>query len=667
MKSIKWKYAGVISAMLLVVCIGLGFTSYQVSKNQLEDTVHTELKELAKQGANIVNEYLEGQWSSLEELASISTIADPSISMADKSTLLKQIVEATGVLNIVYTDAQGNALAPDGVTVINVSSREYFQKSIKGERAVSDPIEDASTKGRYINTISVPVTWDGQVVGILFKALETQTISDITNGIKFGKSGTTFMINGSGTAVANEDIEKIKNKVNVIELGKTDASFVEFASLASKMVQSENGYGEYSYQGVKKYVGYSSIKGADWYLAVSAVRGDVLAGLTSMTLYLGVAALIFLVIAILITLLFTDALVKPIKAITGKLDQIAGGDFTCDIPAALLKKNDEVGKLAKSLDIMKKSVSNIINLVSDESKNVSKNVDVQESSIKLLLNEIEEVSATIEELSAGAEETAASAEEMNAASAEIEYSINSITNGAAEGADNAKEISKRALNLKENGVNSSNRAKEIYLTSSESLKNSVEEAKKVEEINNLTEAILQISEQTNLLALNAAIEAARAGEAGSGFAVVADEIRKLAENSTNLVQKIQSVTAEVVKSVENLSTNSLVLLEFVDTSIVRDYDAIVTTGEQYNKDANLVAAFVADLNKTTEQLSTIMSGMVKAINEVSASTQEEAEGTYHIAEKAGNIVDSAEKVSVYARETRNSSNKLVEAVSKFKI
>jgi methyl-accepting chemotaxis protein len=54
----------------------------------------------------------------------------------------------------------------------------------------------------------------------------------------------------------------------------------------------------------------------------------------------------------------------------------------------------------------------------------------------------------------------------------------------------------------------------------------------VEEINNLTEDILEIASQTNLLALNASIETARAGAAGRGFAVVAEEIRQLAENST---------------------------------------------------------------------------------------------------------------------------------------
>jgi len=65
------------------------------------------------------------------------------------------------------------------------------------------------------------------------------------------------------------------------------------------------------------------------------------------------------------------------------------------------------------------------------------------------------------------------------------------------------------------------------------------------EIGNMNALITQISEQTNLLALNAAIEAARAGEHGKGFAVVADEIRKLASQTQNSAQNIQTLTQSI--------------------------------------------------------------------------------------------------------------------------
>ena len=84
----------------------------------------------------------------------------------------------------------------------------------------------------------------------------------------------------------------------------------------------------------------------------------------------------------------------------------------------------------------------------------------------------------------------------------------------------------------------------------------MEEVKVVNEINVLTDSILNITEQTNLLALNAYIEAARAGEAGKGFAVVADEIRQLAEQSQEAVSNIQNITGQVDTAVGKLAVNA---------------------------------------------------------------------------------------------------------------
>jgi methyl-accepting chemotaxis protein len=112
----------------------------------------------------------------------------------------------------------------------------------------------------------------------------------------------------------------------------------------------------------------------------------------------------------------------------------------------------------------------------------------------------------------------------------------------------------------------------------EVLNQAIEDSKSVDQVNSLTNDILGISQQTNLLSLNASIEAARAGEAGKGFAVVADEIRQLAESSGQTANRIQEINGVVMHAVHNLSGNANNLVEYVQESILPEFENFVNHG-----------------------------------------------------------------------------------------
>lgn len=201
----------------------------------------------------------------------------------------------------------------------------------------------------------------------------------------------------------------------------------------------------------------------------------------------------------------------------------------------------------------------------------------------------------------------------------------------------------------------------------ESLRVAVEKSKAVDKINELTASILEITEQTNLLALNAAIESARAGEAGKGFAVVADEIRKLAENSKETTMEIQQINKEVVMAVNDLKGTSNEVINFIGTQVMKDYDKLVDTGEQYRNDAIVFNELVSTIGEISDELINSTEDIITAINEVAEATNEGATGTTLIANKSNEVVNLTEEVVEQTHKTKECADKLLEAVSIFKI
>lgn len=376
-------------------------------------------------------------------------------------------------------------------------------------------------------------------------------------------------------------------------------------------------------------------------------------------------AVVMEVILISVLTLITISIVKPLKKSLTHINEIAQGDFSKEFEQDLLKRKDDFGQLADSLEKMRSEMKELIGEVKSEALEITGMVQEIDTSLQALDDQIENVSATTEELAAGMEETAASSEEINAMSHEIESAAKSIAERSQDGANEADEIRERAVKIKKDTDENDRRTRSIHEEINESLTKALDDIKVVDQINVLAKSIMDITGQTNLLALNASIEAARAGEAGKGFAVVADEIRVLAEQSKAAVAHIQEVTVNVTAAVENLANDAERLLEFVGNDVVESLGGFAEMANSYNSDAANVDSLVTDFSASSEQLLASINGVMDAISDVSKTATEGATGTTDIAEKVGIVVQETEAIKQKAETTYHSAEKLQKNVERF--
>jgi len=376
-------------------------------------------------------------------------------------------------------------------------------------------------------------------------------------------------------------------------------------------------------------------------------------------------AVVMEVILILVLTMITVSVVKPLKRSLTHINEMAQGDFSKEFEQNLLKRKDDFGQLAGSLEKMRAEMNELIGEVKSEALEITGMVQEIDTSLQALDDQIENVSATTEELAAGMEETAASSEEMNAMSHEIESAAKSIAERSQDGATEADSIRDRAVKIKKDTDANDRRTRSIHEEINVSLTKALDDIKVVDQINVLAKSIMDITGQTNLLALNASIEAARAGEAGKGFAVVADNIRVLAEQSKDAVSHIQEVTENVTAAVDNLAKDAERLLEFVGNDVVESLGGFAEMANSYNSDAANVDSLVTDFSASSEQLLASINGVMDAISDVSKTATEGATGTTDIAEKVGNVVQEAEAIKQKAETTYRSAEKLQKNVERF--
>ena len=355
---------------------------------------------------------------------------------------------------------------------------------------------------------------------------------------------------------------------------------------------------------------------------------------------------ILVLVASLVCVLFF--LIRPISATSRQIRSIIAdidsnqGDLTKRVKVVSIK---EIAELGNGFNTFMDKLQEILKLIIENSNKIEKVVNEVQISVHTSNDNAADLSAVTEELAATMEEVGNSATAIN-------KNVDSVSNEVDVIAEKSNEINDYTKVMKSNAEKMENDAKTNMEETQTKVRDilgvmnqAIEDSKSVDQVNGLTNEILSISSQTNLLALNASIEAARAGEAGKGFAVVADEIRQLADSSRNTASRIQEINAVVTNAVYNLADNANNVVEYLNDSILPEFENFVGSGAQYKENATYIEQTMNAFTEKTDALKKEMNEIATSIRTITNAIEEGAEGVNGAAESTQLLVGDIDKIS----------------------
>lgn len=511
----------------------------------------------------------------------------------------------------------------------------------------------------YMISYVVPLfAEDGTSIGIVGMDIDFSQITDLVDETKVYQSGYAFLTDASAAVMYH------KNADEGTKLSDLDSSL----SKSADFIGDDGNQGktmDYSYKNVnKKFAFYNLDNGMK--LVLSAPVSEIYAEAYGLAKLIIIAMVVAFVLSAVIGVIIGTGMTRPIRQLTAVIEQTAKLDFRPTKEGGKLRKQkDEIGNMATKIHIMRKKLREMMGDLQQTQQVLEGNAEDLNHLMKQNSAYAEDNSAATQELAAGMEETSANAAHIVENVGIMRESSDNIQRLAEDGEKNSGQIQERAGEMERISTESRHKTDQMYAVMKQKTDAAVEQAKSVQKINALTDNIKQISSQTNLLALNANIEAARAGEAGRGFAVVASEIGDLATQTLDTVSTIDEIVGEVNSSVSNMTECLTTIMEFLEQTVLGDYEHFAQVGEQYHADADTFQQIMQQTKEAVDALEQHIGEISSTVSDINSMVEQSTDGISGIAEKSGSTQNLVTEGYDKLQECTQSVNVIRDFVAQF--
>ncbi|WP_432982806.1 methyl-accepting chemotaxis protein [Dactylosporangium sp. CA-233914] len=318
------------------------------------------------------------------------------------------------------------------------------------------------------------------------------------------------------------------------------------------------------------------------------------------------------VLAVLLALLVTRSVTRPVELVRKRLMLLADGDLATPVEVS---GRDEVAAMAGALGRSLDSLGTVMRTIDESSAS--------------LAAAAEEMSATSTQIATSAEESAAQAQAVADAASQVSTNVQTVSAGSEQMGTAIREIA-RSTN---DAAAVAGTAVQAAETANATVASLGESSRQISEV---VKVITAIAEQTNLLALNATIESARAGEAGKGFAVVAGEVKELAQETAratdDIVRRVDAIQTGTSSAVAAIAQIAAII------GRVNDYQTTIASAvEEQTATTAEINRSVADTAQNAEQIAANVSMVALAAQQTTEGVSQSQQATAELAAMSGNL------------------------------
>ena len=560
-------------------------------------------------------------------------------------------------------------IACSGVMIFGFIYAEKSQTELTGFLLTEKLSGDINSfKEYFITSYQQPAITDGVLSSVDGKVIENDFSLVDTISKDLGVVATIFKKEGDDfkrvtTSILNENGQRVTGTF----LGKESAAY-------GPITKGDTFIGTANIIGKSYYTVYEPLKDGNneiigiLFLGVSDEDAQNLINEYSGKLLKNLLLIgsIMLILAIIAVIFFVRRIVNPITRIVQHGNLIADLDIRKDVDKDLLERGDEVGLLAKTMQVISENLKDIISNINSSSITLSSSAEELSATSNQASTVSDEIAKTIEEIASGATDQAKETEQGALNIDDLGMIIENeqdLVKSVNEAADLVDKLKNEGTSIMTELINKNQESTKVAKDVSEII---IETNSSAGKIVSASEMIKNIAEQTNLLALNAAIEAARAGEAGRGFAVVADEIRKLAEQSNNFTTEIEQVIKELTGKTNNAVESMKVLDDIVKVQTV-------SVDDTNNKFAGIAEAVenmknvLENLNDSGRQMAVKKDEIIGIIQNLSAISEENAASTEEASAAVEEQTASMSEIASASESLTKLAQEMKESVQRFKV